>query len=89
MIPREIAGVIPTGEQLRVVVMWQSPDADLAWRSVGRERFESAYCPEDAIYERLVDTALPESAFRSVTTPQDAILKHGDTAVEAAQFTEN
>jgi hypothetical protein len=55
VIPREIAVEIPAGEQLRVVVMWQSSDMDLAWRSTGRERFESAYCPEDAIYERLID----------------------------------
>jgi hypothetical protein len=55
VIPREIAVEIPAGQQLRVVVMWQTSDTDLAWRSMGRERFESAYCPEDAIYERLID----------------------------------
>jgi len=54
-IPREIAGEIPAGEQLRVVVMWQPSGADLAWRSAGRERFDAAYCPEDSVYEKLID----------------------------------
>ncbi|MBI4905585.1 MAG: hypothetical protein HY820_18275 [Acidobacteria bacterium] len=54
-IPREIAGEIPAGEQLRVVVMWEPSGPDLAWRLAGRERFESAYCPEDAAYEQLID----------------------------------
>lgn len=55
IIPREIAEQIPQGEQLRIVVMWQQEAADAAWRSAGRERFESAYCPEDAVYEHLID----------------------------------
>ena len=54
-IPREIVGEIPTGEQLRVVVMWQPSGADSAWRSAGRERFDAAYSPDDAIYEKLID----------------------------------
>ena len=55
VLPPEVARQIPAGEQLRVVVMWDASGADLAWRSAGRQRFESAYCPEDAIYEQLVD----------------------------------
>lgn len=54
-IPSELAGEIPAGERLRVVVMWQPSGADSAWRAAGRERFESAYCPEDAVYEHLID----------------------------------
>ena len=54
-LPPEIAGEIPTGEQLRVVVMWEAPSFDLAWRATGRERFETAYSAEDAIYEQLMD----------------------------------
>jgi len=54
-LPPEVAGEIPAGEQLRVVVMWEPSSADLVWRSAGRRRFEAAYCPEDAIYEQLID----------------------------------
>ena len=54
-LPPEIAARIPAGEHLRVVVMWEPAGEDSAWRSAGRERFESAYCPEDAVYERLID----------------------------------
>ena len=54
-LPPEVAGEIPAGEQLRVVVMWDPSGADSVRRSAGRQRFESAYCPEDAVYEQLVD----------------------------------
>ena len=50
-LPPEVADQIPPGEHLRVVVMWEPFSADLAWRSAGRRTFESAYCPEDAVYE--------------------------------------
>jgi hypothetical protein len=56
-LPPEVAGEIPAGEQLRVVVMWEPSDPDSAWRYAGRQRFEAAYCPEDAIYEQLIDDA--------------------------------
>ncbi len=56
-LPPEVAGQIPAGEHLRVVVMWEPSGADLAWRSAGRQRFESAYCSEDDIYEPLIDDA--------------------------------
>lgn len=35
-IPREIAGEIPAGEPLRVVVMWEPSGPDVIWRSAGR-----------------------------------------------------
>jgi hypothetical protein len=56
-LPPEVAREIPAGEQLRIVVMWDSSGADDAWRSAGRERFEAAYSPEDAVYEQLIDDA--------------------------------
>ena len=54
-LPPEVAREIPPGEQLRVVVMWDPGDFDLAWRTAGRRQFEAAYSPEDAIYEHLMD----------------------------------
>jgi hypothetical protein len=54
-LPPEIANEIPPGEQLRVVVMWEPVNSDLAWRTAGRQRFEAAYSPEDAVYEQLMD----------------------------------
>jgi hypothetical protein len=56
-LPPDVAGEIPPGEQLRVVVMWGPSDSDLAWRMAGRQRFEAAYSPEDAVYEQLIDDA--------------------------------
>jgi len=55
VLPPEVASEIPPGEQLRVVVMWEPGDFDLAWRIAGRQRFEAAYSPEDAVYEQLMD----------------------------------
>ncbi len=54
-LPREVATEIPPGEQLRVVVMWEPSNFDLAWRTAGRQRFEAAYAPEDAVYDQLMD----------------------------------
>jgi hypothetical protein len=56
-LPPEIAGQIPAGEPLRIVIMWEPSGEDLAWRLAGRHRFESAYCPEDAVYEQLMNDA--------------------------------
>jgi hypothetical protein len=54
-LPPEVANEIPLGEQLRVVVMWEPGDSDLAWRTAGGQRFEAAYSPQDAVYEQLMD----------------------------------
>jgi len=54
-LPADVLGEIPAGEQLRVVIMWGPSNSDFAWRSAGLQRFESAYCPEDAVYEKLID----------------------------------
>ena len=56
-LPPEVAIEIPPGEQLRVVVMWEPSNLNLAWRTAGRQRFEAAYSPEDAVYEQLIDDA--------------------------------
>jgi hypothetical protein len=57
-IPAEIAKELPLGELLHVVVRWNAPsDEDTAWRTQGRERFEAAYSPEDAVYDQLVNEA--------------------------------
>jgi hypothetical protein len=56
-LPPELTAEVPVGEQLRVVVMWEPSGSDAAWRSAGRQRFEAAYCPEDAVYEQLIDDA--------------------------------
>jgi len=54
-LPSDVLGEIPAGEHLRVVIMWEPSSPDSAWRSAGRQRLESAYCPEDAVYEKLID----------------------------------
>ena len=54
-LPPDVASEIPAGERLRVVVMWEPSNFDLAWCAAGRQRFETAYSPEDAVYEQLMD----------------------------------
>lgn len=57
-IPAEIAGQLPPGEPLRVVLQWDGPsDEDGLWRAQGRQRFEAAYAPEDSVYDHLMDEA--------------------------------
>ena len=51
-LPPEIASEIGTGEQIRIVVMWDPDDSDRSWRTIGGERFQAAYAPEDAVYEQ-------------------------------------
>lgn len=55
VLPAQFLGEIPAGQQLKVVVMWESGSADAAWRAVGRLRFEEAYSPEDVIYDQLIN----------------------------------
>jgi hypothetical protein len=46
--------VIPA--EIHVVLQGdRATDEDGAWRSEGRQRFEAAYAPEDAIYDQLMD----------------------------------
>ena len=56
-VPPEVARQIPAGEQLQVVVLWETPNLDAAWRAAGRQRFEAAYAPEDSVYEQLMNDA--------------------------------
>jgi hypothetical protein len=55
-LPPEVAKEIPPGEQLRVLLMWEPSDTEMAsWRAMGSERFEAAYAPEDDVYNCLID----------------------------------
>ena len=53
LLPADLAGSIPSGEPVRVVVTWEATSADAAWREAGRRKFEEAYCAADAVYEQL------------------------------------
>ena len=54
-VPPEVARKVPAGETIHVVLLWNDESADDAWSHAGRKQFESAYVPEDAIYEKLID----------------------------------
>ena len=55
-IPAEIAGQLPVGSPVRVFVQWDgADDEDGSWRTMGRQRFEAAYAPEDSVYDSLMD----------------------------------
>jgi len=56
-IPAEIASQLPKGEPVRVVLQWGEQDDESDWLANARARFEAAYSPEDAVYERLMDEA--------------------------------
>lgn len=56
-LPPEIASEIPPGEPLRVVLMWEPADLEGGWITLGRQRFEAAYSPEDDVYDSLIDDA--------------------------------
>ena len=53
LLPADLSGSIPSGEPLRVVVMWETTSADAAWREAGRLKFEESYVAADAVYEQL------------------------------------
>jgi hypothetical protein len=67
-IPKEIAGEIPAGERLRVVVMWDVADPEEGWREVGRRTFEGAYSPDDSVYETVRPIFLPTVPDRNPRT---------------------
>lgn len=60
MLPPEVAGDVPSGEPLRVVLMWDASSTDSAWRDAGRRQFEQAYCAADAVYEQLAADDAPK-----------------------------
>lgn len=56
VIPEEIAGQIPPGEPLHVVLQWDGAgEEDGSWRARGRLGFEAAYAPEDDVYDQLMN----------------------------------
>ena len=57
VLPPELAGDIPEGQPVKVVVLWETDAVDPAWRAAGRPAFENAYCEADSIYEQLLDEA--------------------------------
>jgi hypothetical protein len=60
-LPQDVASEIGPGRQLRIVLMWDKDEDEdwTAWRAAGNQPRESAYCPEDAIYEQLIDAPAP------------------------------
>jgi hypothetical protein len=54
-VPPEIASQVPPGEKVAVVLAWGVSDEENAWREAGRRRFESAYIPDDSVYEQLIN----------------------------------
>ena len=51
-LPTDIAGQIPAGQELQVVLAWETPvDAD--FRTLGKKLHEAAYAPEDSVYDSL------------------------------------
>jgi hypothetical protein len=61
-VPAEIASQIPPGEKVAVVLDWGVSDEENAWREPGRRRFQSAYGPEDSVYDQLIHE--PSAGFR-------------------------
>jgi hypothetical protein len=53
-VPPEIASQVPPGEKVAVVLAWGVSEEENGWRKAGRRRFESAYAPNDSIYEQLI-----------------------------------
>ena len=53
-VPPEIALQVPPGEKVAVVLAWGISEEEPAWREAGRRRFESAYAPDDSVYEKLI-----------------------------------
>ena len=58
-LPPDVARQIPQGERLEVVLLWGASSGDSAWRAAGRRQFETAYAPEDSVYEQLIDETPP------------------------------
>jgi hypothetical protein len=51
-LPTEIAGQIPAGKELQVVLAWETPvDAD--FQALGKKLHEAAYASEDSVYDSL------------------------------------
>jgi hypothetical protein len=57
VVPPEIAAQVPPGEKVAVVISWGASEEENGWREAGRHRFESAYAPDDSVYEQLIHDA--------------------------------
>ncbi len=60
-VPPEIASQIPAGEEVAVLLTRGCSEEERgcseeerAWQEAGRRRFESAYAPDDSVYEQLI-----------------------------------
>ena len=60
VLPPELAGDVPSGKPIHVVLMWEAPSMDSAWRDAGRRHFEQAYCAADAVYDQLAVDDTPK-----------------------------
>ena len=54
IVPPEIASQVPPGEQVQIVLQWDTVADDTTWRAAGRRRFEAGYAADDSIYELLI-----------------------------------
>jgi hypothetical protein len=54
VVPPEIASQVPPGEQVQIVLQWDTSADDTTWRAAGRRRFEAAYAAGDSVYELLI-----------------------------------
>ncbi len=52
-LPPDVARQLPAGAAVHVSIRWNGNDADDAWRTAGRVQFETAFAPEDSVYEQL------------------------------------
>jgi hypothetical protein len=55
-IPPEIARELPSGEKVRVILLWDA-DEDRDWAEMSAMHFAEAYDPADSIYEQLLNDA--------------------------------
>ncbi len=53
-VPPEIASQVPPGEKVAVALAWGVAEGENGWREAGRRQFESAYAPNDSVYEQLI-----------------------------------
>ena len=53
-LPSQVLAEVPSGEQLRVVVMWEPSSEDEEWIAGSGRAFERAYSDDDSVYEQLM-----------------------------------
>lgn len=52
-IPPEVAGQLPPGSHVRVILLWEGHEEE-DWRRLSQASFAAAYAPEDSVYEKLI-----------------------------------